>query len=113
MSRILLSPMMGMMLLTTIVLLALMLPLGKVHAAVGPSGKVSAAEVTPRQDQAAGNASASVQAAEGPAEGAYLASKTPSQGPKTPYGKHFGLCARTRNAQRLSARLGTRPGGGS
>ena len=90
------------MLLTTIVLVALMLPLGKVHAA----------EVTPRQDQAAGNASASVQAAEGASEGAHLGSKTPSQGLKTPYGKHFGLCARTRNAQRLSARLGTRPGGG-
>lgn len=104
MSRILSSPMMSALSLTTVLLLSLILPLGKVHAAVGTSDKFYAAEGSTRQDQAAGNASAKVQAAEGTAEGDHLASKTPSQG-QTHYGKHFGASARVRNAQRLSNRL--------
>ncbi len=113
MYRILSSLMKGPMLLTTIVLLALMLPLGNGQAAMGPSDKFSVAEVTTRKDQAAENVSAKVQAAAGTSEGAHLASKPPSLGAKSRYAKQFGSCARTRNAQRLSARLATRPGGGS
>jgi hypothetical protein len=90
-----------------------MLPLGKVQAAEGTSGKFYAADGATRKDQAVENVSAKVDAVEGTAEGVPLVSKTPSLGAKSRYGKHFGLSARTRNAQRLSARLGTRPGGGS